>query len=114
MRGWALFCLSRWLLAAASAFEGDVRVLKSDVKLGDNRQDAAYSGAKLLESKLAKNVEDLTICVRFNFQTLGEYEGRSRLVTIEDYRPDTRVSSYHRGRKLRLNKCISSSKDIIL
>ena len=32
------------------------------------------------------DIEDITLCIRFKFQMLGSYEGKSRLITIEAWR----------------------------
>ena len=62
----------------------------TQIRLGDSDPDA-ISGARLLDERMVK-VTDLTLCIRFNFQLLEYHEGRSRLVTIEDFRTNSTVS----------------------
>ena len=68
-----------------------LRVLKSTLKLTEDGE--AISGAKLEPWEGARDVDvtDLTLCIRFNYKLLGDYEGRSRLITIEDWREDEKV-----------------------
>lgn len=81
------------ILMASMAFltwaEGqNIRVLKSKLKLSEDGK--AISGAKLVENKTVKT-KDLTLCIRFNYKLLGGYEGRSRLISIEDWRDGDEV-----------------------
>ncbi len=66
-----LFCLA---LLFGQAFS--VRVLESQIKLGNTQEHVAVSGAKLdSDKKVASDLEGLTICVRFNLKTVGGYDG---------------------------------------
>lgn len=87
-----VLALSAFLWAVSKSQDGGIRVLRSDIRLGDDREEVAYSGAKLVDRRRVK-VRDVTFCVRFNFQLLGENQGRSRIITIEDFRPNTTVKT---------------------
>lgn len=60
-----------------------MKVLESTLPMSLDGQ--AISGARLLDDRKVK-VEDISLCMRFNYKLLGGYEGRSRLITIEDWR----------------------------
>ena len=65
-----------------------LKVFRSSIALED---DGKYiSGLKLIDERKV-NIQDITICLRFNFQLLGSFEGRSRIITIEDWRTDPLV-----------------------
>lgn len=65
-----------------------VRVLRSTLTL--SQDGLAISGAKLRHDELV-TVKEFTICIRFNFKLLGGHEGRSRIITIEDWRTNASV-----------------------
>lgn len=86
--------LCHFILSAESQFD-TIKVLRSTLSLKDYGD--AVSGAKLVPPQdKANNVtaESLTLCIRFNFKLLGTYEGRSRLITIEDWRQDEQDSNF--------------------
>ena len=77
------------LLLLGLDFAHGIKVLKSNIALED---DGKYlSGARLIEDRMVPGVEDITLCIRFNLPRFGGYEGRSRLITIEDWRPTSAV-----------------------
>ena len=59
------------IVATLVTFGSGIRVLESQVKLGDDRP-TAFSGARLVPSDPNARIrDDLTICTRFNYRTLG-------------------------------------------
>ena len=81
------------LFLRASLAERTMRVLKSSLAMEED--GFGVSGAKLVTDRWSMDVDvkDLTICLRFKYQRLGGHEGRSRLVTIGDWRDDDVVST---------------------
>ncbi len=59
-------------------------------KLTLEEDGKAISGAQLLDDRRVK-VTDVTFCIRFNFKLLGNYEGRSQLIHIEDWKTEPMV-----------------------
>ncbi len=66
------------------------QVFRSKLTLEEDGK--AISGAKLVDGRRVK-VRDVTFCVRFNFKLLGNYEGRSQLIHIEDWKTEPKVES---------------------
>ncbi len=67
------------------------RVLESMVKLGDERPQVAFSGARLDPEGRTARVSDLTICSRVKLKILGGYEGPAYLWNIADYMSNEEV-----------------------
>lgn len=86
-KGWTLW----WTYLALARLvhsQDQIKVLTSLLRLEDVGE--GINGAKLINT-LVVNVTDLTICIRFNLKVLGKNEGRSRIITIEDWREDGSV-----------------------
>ena len=60
-----------------------ITVLKSSLKIGDASE--AVSGAKLRPNQASVDIEDITICMRFNYKLLGPGVGTSQLVHISSW-----------------------------
>ena len=90
---WPFFItLTLGMTLTLTSGERTIRVLKSSLAMEEDGY--GISGAKLVTDRWSMDVEtkDLTICLRFKYQRLGGHEGRSRLVTIGDWRDDDVVS----------------------
>ena len=70
-----------------------IKVFKSTVSLSD--KNIVTSGARLL-AKENVSTTDLTMCIRFNYKTLGFL---NRLMTIEDYYYESTVRERERERE---------------
>ncbi|TRY70496.1 hypothetical protein TCAL_02367 [Tigriopus californicus] len=68
---------------------GAVKVFRNVLNLTD---PSPVGGASLRGASV--EMVDITMCIRFNFQMLGFYEGKSRLITIEDWREDVEEPSF--------------------
>ncbi len=68
-----------------------LRVLESTLAIEDD--GTAITGAKLISKSDNVSVRDLTVCIRFHLALLADFEGRSRVLTIEDWRYDRRVTT---------------------
>ena len=66
-----------------------ITVLRSKLKISEDGQ--FISGAKLIDNRMV-SVEDISFCIRFNYKLLGQYEGRSRLISIADWKDQNGVS----------------------
>ncbi len=66
-----------------------IKVLESTLDL--TMEGTAISGAHLINSAPVEGVKDVTFCIRFNYQILGDWEGVSQLIHIEDWRNDSMV-----------------------
>ena len=87
-----ILLLSGFTFVMANSLEGQtVKVIRSLLDFEHDGKE--LSGAKLIEDKLV-NIEDITICVRFNFKLLGEYHGRSQLVHIADWKDEPKVKLF--------------------
>ena len=75
-----------FLLCSSAA---SMRVFKSNISLEDD--GLFISGLKLVDNRRV-SITDFTVCLRFNFQLLGTFEGRSRIITIEDWRETADVN----------------------
>jgi len=78
-----LFTLVLLVSQPSKGLQERIRVFQSQVPLG-NQDPKFISGAKLNSGGQKVQVEDITLCLRFNYQILEAHEGRSRLVTIAD------------------------------
>ncbi len=73
------------LLLLAAAAVRSIRVLESQVLLGDDREGVAVSGARLDPGqRIPAKVTDLTVCTRFKMKRIGGHEGNSILWAISD------------------------------
>ncbi len=79
--------LAALLLLLLQNWACGIQVLESLKKLGDFDPDV--SGAKL--EAPAAEIEDLTVCTRFNLKMLGGYEGKVNLWYVADHRNETKV-----------------------
>ncbi len=61
-----------------------IKVLKSTLEPA--MEGTAISGAHLINTKPVKGIKDVTFCIRFNYDILGDWEGISQLIHIEDRR----------------------------
>lgn len=66
-----------------------ITVLRSKLKIYEDGQ--FISGAKLIDNRMV-SVEDISFCIRFNYKLLGQYEGRSRLISIADWKDQNGVN----------------------
>ncbi len=66
-----------------------IKVLESTLDL--TMEVNAISGAHLINAAPAEEVKDVTFCIRFNYQILGDWEGVSQLIHIEDWRNSSKV-----------------------
>ena len=66
-----------------------IRVLQSLLPMSQDGK--AISGATLVDDREV-DLTDITYCIRANFKLLGAYEGRSRLISVDDWRTDNSVS----------------------
>ena len=68
-----------------------VRVLKSQLELADYGK--SISGAHLIDNRRI-SIQDITLCIRFNFKLLGEHNGRSQLIHIQDWKQEPGVNIF--------------------
>ncbi len=79
------------LLALFYPFASSIRVFESQIRLDDDRENLAYSGAQLIREQRDK-VSAFSICTRFNLKILGGQEGFTNLWMISNPRPQLAVS----------------------
>lgn len=87
------------MLATMTRMATAIKVLESQIKLGDNREGVAISGAQVVPKQEAGvKVSDLTICTRVNLKILKGPEGFTNLWYIPE--PNSQ------GQKVRVTRAL--------
>jgi len=71
-----------------------IKVYESTLSLEEDAN--IISGLHLIDQPLSPNVKDITFCMRFNYKLLGEYEFRSPLIHIENFRNGPKTKEVNR------------------